>query len=76
MTNILTIGTGGGLEEIAHTSAAKAISIASDGSLAEIAASGTQKVLSLAGDGRLQEVSVTFGGSTSTTMIPTPYWTF
>ena len=76
MTNILTIGTGGGLEEIAHTSATRAIAIASDGSLAEIAASGTQKVLSLASDGGMQEISVTFGGSTSTTIIPTPTWTF
>lgn len=76
MTNVLSLNSSGELVEVAHTSASSVLACASDGSIIEIAASGTQKVLSLAADGGLQEVSVAFGGSTSTTIIPTPYWTF
>jgi len=76
MTNVLATASDGSLTEVVTTSATKVITVASDGTLIEITASGTVKCLQLASDGALQEISVTFGGSTSTTMIPTPYWTF
>jgi hypothetical protein len=76
MTNILAIAADGSLTEVASTTATKAVTVASDGTLLEITASGTQIVAVVASDGTNQEASVTFGGSTSTLVIPTPYWTF